>query len=182
MLARAVPLLTLSLAACSGADHADLFEASMRQDDTSATEPPAASAPGATTPSPAPSVDPGPAPSAPDAPSEPDAPACTQEIEPNDDQGRATPFTTRLCGKIDKGDSADWGRFTLPPGTTKVSWRHKETGGKATYRFYVNGMPFVGDMPGDELRVIPNATYTVQIRGERGDRPSYELEIKPSNK
>lgn len=168
------------LGACSGAGHDEFFEPGTEQAETSATSPAPAEPDSSAAPSPnappgsSPPATPGPGPAPPSPPSAPEA--CTQESEPNDLAVGATTFTTRFCGKIDRAGDVDWARFTLPAGTTKVSWSHEDSGGKVTVRFFLGGVP-LGDQNDGELRVVPGATYSVQIRAAQGNRPQYELEI-----
>lgn len=168
MVARMLSLIAcLSLAACAGAGNQDLFEASADQ----ATTPPAPTTPPANTDTPKPTTpgtpaDPAPTPTA----------KCTQEDEPNNDQKNATGFTTSICGKIDGNGDTDYASFEVPEDALSVSFKHSETGGKASYRFFLNGLQ-VSQSADDELRTLPGATYTVQVRGQNGDRPSYRLDV-----
>lgn len=175
--AAALALVACSVA-CSGAGNQDLFEAAAEQDDTSTTLPaPSTASPdaGTTTPSnpSTPTKDAG----TPEPPAEPEK--CTQEKEPNNDVNKATPFTTGLCGKIDSSSDVDFGSFKVPQGAKSITWKHDENGGQLSYRFFVGGVP-VPAADDDELRVVPGATYAVQIRsasGNGGNRPTYELTV-----
>jgi hypothetical protein len=179
--ARLLSVLGLLLVGCSGATNQDLFEPSGASD-TASTLP----GPGSSDSSEPPSRAQLPPASSPDAGTVPTPPAptgkCTQEVaEPNNDVRKATQFTSGLCGKIDSNNDVDYGTFTVPPGTKRITWRHAEKGGgRVSYSFsIVGGIPLPQD--GDELDVVPGATYTVQIRaaqGNGGDRPSYELTIE----
>jgi len=162
-------LAASALAACSGAGNEDLFEASNDQSETTTTLPATTkpATPDARAPS-TPPKDPTPAP-VPTA-------KCTQEDEPNNDQRNATEFQTSICGKIDGNGDTDYASFEVPDDALGVSFKHTETGGKATYRFFLNGLQVPGSVD-DELRAIPGQTYTVQVRGQNGDKPSYQLDV-----
>jgi hypothetical protein len=161
----------LALAACSGAGNEDLFQPSQSNDSTTpspSTSDKPSSSNGATTP---PTKDTGPA---------QQAEACTPEAEPNNDVDNATSFTTGLCGKIGNQNDVDYGTFDVPGDAKSITIKHAETGGKVTYRYSFDGVPI--SLQGDQLKAIPGATYTVQIRldrsgGGNGGLPSYELGV-----
>jgi hypothetical protein len=169
--ARILSLLAcVALAACSGAGNEDLFEASGDQADQASTLPAPTTPTGTNdapkTNTPAKPAQPAPTPTA----------KCTQEDEPNNDQRNATEFDTSICGKIDGNGDTDYASFEVPEDALNVTFKHTETGGKATYRFFLNGLQ-VSQSADDELRALPGATYTVQVRGQNGDRPSYQLDV-----
>jgi hypothetical protein len=173
ILARALALPgAFALAACSGAGNEDLFTPASSSD-TSSTSPSGSndkpsSSNGTTTP---PTKAPGP-------PTQQEA--CTQESEPNNDVDNATSFTSGLCGKIGNQNDVDYGTFDVPGDAKGITITHAETGGKVTYRFALDGVPI--PLQGDQLKAIPGATYTVQIRLDRsgggtGGLPGYELYV-----
>jgi hypothetical protein len=171
ILARALALpCALALTACSGAGNEDLFQpsssdsASTTPSGSSETRSPSNGTPGS------PAKDPGAQHTA----------ACTPEVEPNDDVDNATSFTSGLCGKIDAPGDVDYGTFDVPADAKSITVRHTETGGKVTYKYAVQGVPIA--LQGDQLKAVPGATYTVQIRldrsgGGNGGLPSYELDV-----
>lgn len=166
--------LTVALVACAGAGNEDLFEASADQSETAATLPAPATTPG-TTPRPAP-VTPG-ADAAP-APA-PVEEKCTPEKEPNNDVNRATEFTSCISGKIESANDVDWATFDVPLDALEVTLKHSEKNGKVSYRVFLQG-GLVAQSADEELRVLPGATYTVQMRlapGNNGNRPTYELNV-----
>jgi hypothetical protein len=164
------------LAACAGAGDQDVFERSSRRSETSSTDPSPAAPPagpeddgsqagtpatGTTPPTPAP------------------APACAAESEPNDDMAKATPFTSRFCGRVESRDDVDYGSFVAPTGATKITFKHSDKGGKTAYRVFVANVPIqIIDGP---VRAIPGATYTVRValaEGGGGAQPTYELDVE----
>lgn len=109
----------------------------------------------------------------------PPAPKCTPEAEPNNDLAKATPFTTGFCGKIDASNDVDYGRLDVPLGKTTIVFTHSEKGGKVSYRFFAGAAP--AQQSGDEVKVIPGMTYSVQVKlasGEGNNRPTYELDVE----
>lgn len=176
-------LSLFALAACSGAGNQDLFEGATEQNDTSTTLPSPSGAspsnPGAGTPATPPATNKDAGTTPPDPDPDPQPAKCTQEKEPNDDVAKATPFTTGLCGKIESGNDVDFGSFVVPPNAKSITWKHTESSGKLTYRFFIGGIQ-VPALDDDSLRVVPGATYAVQVKtasGNGGNRPSYELTV-----
>jgi len=190
--ARALSFFALLLVGCSGAGNADLFNGdpgapASAEDDVSATEPTSSTkkqqptAPGTLpgeTPAPAPS-DPGAGTPADPAPAPAPVPSCTQAAEPNNDLGHAVAFTTSLCGKIDTASDADFGAFVVPAGKTELSIQHAEQDGSVIYLYYFQGIPLL--LGGDGMKVLPGATYGVQIKrspvSPSAQRPTYKLDI-----
>ncbi len=179
--ARALCLVAVALAGCSGAAGSDLFAADQS---ASPTDP----APIGSTPDPTPplpdgsTVDPTPGPPDAGRPEvDPPAPTCTPEAEPNNDLGHATPFTTSLCGKIATANDVDFGTFKVPQNAKDMQITHVENGGKVNYRYYLNGtlLPL-----SESIDAIPGATYGVQIKlatgpvSPGGSTPSYQLDVQ----
>lgn len=174
----------LALVACSGAGNDDLFAGSAEANDISTNDPSPAAHPG-TNPTVAPPPSPSPAPGtgAPDAgtvsPPVPTPPSCTQEVEPNNDFAKATPFKASFCGKIDSAADVDYASFVVPVGAKTIDVKHAEKNGKAVYRYFLGGASLGSDP--SALEAIPGATYTVQIRldksGSATALPTYELDV-----
>lgn len=175
-------VVALALVGCSGAGNQDLFDGDgdPRTDTNAVTPSPSGSAtapasPGAVLPP----NNPGTTPPKPEGEDERPAAKCTPEAEPNNDLAKATPFTTGLCGKIDSNNDVDYGRLTVPVGKTTIVFKHSEKGGKASYRFFAGAVP--AQQSGDEVKVIPGMTYSVQVKlasGEGNNRPTYELDVE----
>jgi hypothetical protein len=171
--------LVPAVAACSGAGNQDLFEdGTAEANDTSSAEPtpstqkPPSNGPSGSTTAPTPAGD------DPGTPPQPTPAACTQEAEKNDDPQSATRFQTSFCGKIGSSSDIDWASFVVPMDATSVDLTTSEKGGRATYRYFFLGQPIGSDV--DELKVIPGATYFVQIRLDRdggNGLPTYELDV-----
>ena len=174
-----VSVFAVVLAACSGAGNEDLFEETEQQDVSKTDPAPTTTDPVKTTPGKTGETTTPGTPAPPATPTTPPAAdACTQEIEPNNDLVRATPFKERLCGKIDSATDVDYGRIIVPAKATTLTFKHSEKNGRLNYRFFLNSVPIQAN---EEINVLPGATYSVQIRpptgGGGGDRPQYELEV-----
>ncbi|MDB4937868.1 MAG: hypothetical protein JWP87_4840 [Labilithrix sp.] len=168
-------LVVPGLAACAGAGNQDLFDETAEGNDTSSADPtPSSQKPPGTSSTPAPT----PGAKDPEGP-QANPGACTQEVESNDDKQSATKFQTSLCGKIDSANDIDWASFTVPVDAKTVSLTTSEKGGAATYRYYLLGQSIGTNV--DELKVLPGATYMVQIRPNRdngnGGLPTYQLDV-----
>lgn len=114
------------------------------------------------------------------APPPPPAPACTAEIEPNNEADRATLFTSCIEGTLKKSD-IDHAEIVAPAQTTKVSIAHEETGGKVSYRVFINGLPFpafTGDAP-EYIPAVTSATYRIQMQpsGTGSGTRTYRLAV-----
>lgn len=110
----------------------------------------------------------------------PPPPACAIEVEPNGSAGSATPFTSCIDGSLKKGD-VDFVEIKAPAQATKIAIGHTETGGKVSYRVYINGMPFpafTGDAP-DYIPGVTSATYRFQIQpsGNANGTRTYRLTV-----
>ena len=177
----------LGAVACSGATNQDLFEGNTAESDVNGTLPtpsPSASTSGTsggtsgsgTTPAPT-STTPGSTP-----PTEPEPDACVTEKENNNSAANANDFKTCFKGQLANNNDVDWGSFTVPAGTKTTAWTHKETGGKVTYRFQMEGIPVdVGPGPDGELRLQAGATYVVRVGVQTGtggnNAKSWELNL-----
>ncbi len=68
----------------------------------------------------------------------------------------------------------------MPAGAVTTSWAHTESGGKATYRFDLNGSP-VPTEPGldGQLHLLGGQTYLVRIaQGQNGNvKTTWELDL-----
>jgi hypothetical protein len=177
-------VLAVLVAACSGAGNDDLFESGQQSDTSSNNPAPATTGTGGSATKTPPTTAPGTPEPAPEPPGTPNNPApdndtCTPEVEPNNDIAKATLFTSRFCGKIDSGSDVDFARFVVPKTATTVTFKHSEKSGRVSYRFFFGSVPVQPE--GDQLTVIPGATYNVQMRlsqsGGSGDRPTYELDV-----
>lgn len=114
------------------------------------------------------------------APPPPPAPACTAEIEPNNEADRATLFTSCIEGTLKKSD-IDYAEIVAPAQTTKLSIAHEETGGKVSYRVFINGLPFpafTGDAP-EYIPAVTSATYRIQMQpsGTGSGTRTYRLAV-----
>jgi len=176
--ARALPLAALVLVSCSGAAGSDLFAA-----DETAAAPTDPAPTGTGTAHPVPPLTeagtPEPPPVVPDAGRpdvDPPTPTCTPESEPNNDVAHATAFTGSFCGKIAGANDVDFGRFLVPQNAKTMAITHAESGGKVSYRYYLNGqlLPL-----SESIEAIPGAAYTVQIKlaNGNGNTPSYQLDV-----
>ncbi len=106
--------------------------------------------------------------------------SCTMEVEPNNEAHRATRFAACIDGSLKKSD-VDFVEIVAPARTTKVSIAHEESGGKVSYRVYIDGMPlsaFTGDAP-DYIPAVASATYRFQIQpsGAGGGARTYRLDV-----
>lgn len=113
-------------------------------------------------------------------PPPPSGPICTAEVEPNNEGDRATPFMACVTGTLKKSD-VDFVEIFAPANASKVVITHEETGGKVSYRVYINGLPFpsfTGDAP-DYIPAVTGATYRFQLQpsGSGSAMRSYRLSV-----
>jgi len=163
---------SLGAVACSGATNQDLFDGTSAENDVNGTLPtpsPSTSTgtsggtsgtptapPTSTTPTPTP-------------PTEPEPEACVTEKENNNSAATANEFKTCFKGQLANSGDVDWGSFTVPAGTKTTAWTHKESGGKVTYRFQVEGIPVdIGPGADGELKLQAGATYVVRVGVQTG--------------
>lgn len=170
--------LALLAAACSGASESDVLGPATAQS-SSPTEPspsngaaPSGGAPSGTTGG-------GDGAGTSDAGAADGGEACTREVEPNDDIDEATPFTSRLCGRIASRNDVDYATFVVPENAETLSYKLSESGGNVALHVYVNGAPL--PIATGQIRAIPNATYQFEMRlsqsGSAQDRPAYTLDV-----
>ena len=102
---------------------------------------------------------------------------CTEEDEPNDVAGSATPFTKSLCGKVDGGGDLDYGKFVVPAGKTKVTLNHTESGNFVEYRFIYSNLTV--PQVGGSILAIPGGTYYLLVRLSPGhsNKPTYRADL-----
>ena len=195
VLRRLVPaVVLLGAVACSGAADSDLLGPA-----SSGTSPPSdASSRGADSPSaakggaqqtgapasvPTAAPTPAPAPTGTQAPPPPpgDPPAaCTPEAEPNDGLQRATPFTSSICGVVDKSIDVDFVEIEAPPNAHKLKFQATETTGRLSYRIFEDGGLRVQNAPASTtLTVDPGSTYAIRVTaGQIGlDKIPYEIKV-----
>lgn len=193
-----LPALAIVLVACSGASSSDLFDGDPSEsasptdpapanDDAPASGGSAAAAPsGPGTPAaptgPAPSSSSPPSGSSAPPPAAPPPPAgdCTNEIEPDDSLGQATPFTQGFCGKIDAKNDVDFGAIAAPMTATKMKYTIASKDGTVAHHFFMNGMLAITD-PSGAIKVVPGATYAVELLLANGSpataRPTYRVDV-----
>lgn len=179
---RYAPLFIASLAACSGAGNQDLFVgSSSTESDVAGTLPTPTASPtsaptGTTTP---PSTPP---PATPTPTPQPET--CVAEKEGNNSAANANEFKTCFKGQLSTNNDVDYGAFEVPAGTKSTVWTHKESGGKVTYRFQLEGLPVdVGPSADGELRLMAGEKYVVRVAvqnagtGGGGGTKTWELNL-----
>lgn len=190
---RLLPVLAvLGLVGCSGAADTGLF--GVPPSDSAATEPSEQNAkPGpsgtsssssgdgtgsGTTPgTPAPASPP---PASPGDPGDTPAPpaACTNEVEPNDTQSKATPFTSSGCGEIGSPVDTDFFAIVAPANASKMKFSHTD-GGKLSYRIFEDGDLRVSNANNTgSLSVDGGSTYTFRIAAQFPGLEKLPYEIK----
>ena len=169
-----VPFL---LSACSGANDTGLFGGATTEGSPTDPTPPITSADPTTAPTTTPTTTPDAGEPETGSDASPPDETCTQEVEPDDNFDRATPFTARFCGQLSSATDVDFGQFVVPQGAKSLSITHAETGGKVAYRYYKNGvlLPITA-----EIAATPGIVYGVSIRlaaGSKTDTPIYKLNV-----
>jgi hypothetical protein len=178
--------LLVTVTGCSGAQESDLLGPEPSGGASSSTDTPATST-DQTTPAPGSgSSSEQPAPTAP-SPTDPDTtpdpgtpkPACVAESVDNDEFKSADEFDSCISGKL-IGRDVDYVSIVAPANATQVFINHTESGGKVSYKVFVNGFTAsFTDTPPDEIPAIPNAKYTFKVEtpyGSTGDR-DWKLEV-----
>ncbi len=166
------------LAACSGASETELFEPARSQQ--SGTEPGSGTSPVGNS-SGGSSTKPPPPPDAGTTPPPPPPVVCSEEADGNNKISDATPFAGCLTGKVEEND-VDYGETTAPITAMKVTIEHEETGGKVSYRVYINGVAatpaFTGAAPA--VKAVPGAKYQFRMStspANDDDERTYTLRV-----
>ena len=108
--------------------------------------------------------------------------SCATESEPNDSLLGADPFDRCIRGGLPAADDDDFAKTTAPPGAVKkLVIKTEQSGGKVSYRLFVNGAPVMSftDDPPESLPTIPGATYAFRMQ-PAGDAPgprAWKLEV-----
>ncbi len=177
-LRRACTLFALILVACTGADETELFEEPVTGSGTTLPPP---SDPGTTKPptTPTPSN-----PTNPDPPKKEDEkPTCATEVEPNNNRGSATPFTSCVSGKLSSGSDVDNLTVKAPANAKAMTVKSTGTGGRIQYTLTGGGFfgineQWTADEDAPEIRVTPDESYTITVRsGGGGGERTWKVEV-----
>lgn len=169
---------------CTGASESDLFSASDNASPNSTgggtDTPPSDTSP--TLPAPRGSSSTAPAPTKTnDPPPPPPGTKCKAEVEPNNNEGAATVFTTCIEGSV-KGGDTDYVTIFAPDNIDEIVITHAENGGKVVYQVAIEDdivEQFTDEVP--EIEAVGGAKYTFRVRpagGNNGTERKYSLDVK----